>query len=57
MIFILEKNLLNPEIIESNPSTPNLLLVLSLSFKNELNDSTFANSSKIFNLYSGENLV
>lgn len=57
VIFLCNKKLLNPEIIESNPSTPNLLLVLSLSFKKELNDSTFASSSRILSLYSAENLV
>lgn len=37
-VIWINTKLLNPEIMESRPSTPNLLLVLSLSFKKLLND-------------------
>lgn len=57
VIFFITKIILNPEIIESSPSTPNLLLVLSLSFKKLLKDSTLANYFKIPSLYSLLNLV
>lgn len=48
---------LSPEIIESKPSTPNLLLVLSLSFKKLLNDYTLESSYKIVFLYWTENYI